>query len=252
MQNWIWNWSVNELLVYSFTLNIVIFWGSLAFGIALQKIFKAKKAYPLLTKPYSRIEKHLAIATVIINTIVMIAGWFLWKEGWIFIREATSILTSILDSFVLFFIMDAFMYWFHRIAHIQFIFNLVHKLHHQYDKPQPITLFVLNPFETIGFGGLWLIVICIYQSSLNGMIFYLILNTFFGLVGHIGVEPYPRNWFALPFVRNITTSTFHILHHQNPEFNFGFYTSFWDTWFHTLHPEYQKHFELYSSKANGK
>ena len=106
MQNWIWNWSVNELLVYSFTLNIVIFWGSLAFGIALQKIFKAKKAYPLPTKQYSRIEKHLAIATVIINTIVMIAGWFLWKESWISIREATSILTSILDSFVLFFIMD--------------------------------------------------------------------------------------------------------------------------------------------------
>ena len=252
MQNWIWNWSVNELLVYSFILNTFVFWGSLTNGFALQKIFEENQAYPLFIKSISGIEIILATATVIINTIVMIAGWFLWKQGWIYIQETTSILTAFFDSLVLFFTMDAFMYWFHRVAHIEIIFNFVHKLHHQFDKPQPITLFVLNPLETIGFGGLWLFLICIYPSSLIGMILYLIINTFFGLVGHIGVEPYLRNWLRIPFIRNITTSTFHILHHKTPQFNFGFYTSFWDNWFHTLHPDYQKRFELYASKAKSK
>src|SRR4029453_6504341 len=99
------------------------------------------------------------------------------------------------------------MYVFHRVAHLPILYPLIHDTHHRFENPRPLTLFVLNPFETLGFGVLWLIVITIYSSSFVAMISYLTLNVAFGLMGHLGVEPFPRRWLELPVIRYISTST---------------------------------------------
>ncbi|HMV42666.1 MAG TPA: sterol desaturase family protein [Leptospiraceae bacterium] len=243
MKDWVWNWTFWELIFYSSILNLLIFVACIYTGRIFQKFFQKNKAYELMAENFSKIEIVFSISTVLINTIILLLGWVLWKNHFIKIKTDDSMPIIVFDALVLFLSMDVCMYFFHRIAHNPFIFNLVHTTHHEFKNPKPVTLFVLNPFETIGFGVLWLILLCLYSSSWYGMIFYLNLNTLFGLIGHLGVEPFPSNWVRIPILSKITTGTFHILHHQNLDYNFGFYTTIWDELFNTTHPEYKSRFE---------
>jgi sterol desaturase/sphingolipid hydroxylase (fatty acid hydroxylase superfamily) len=139
--------------------------------------------------------------------------------------------------------MDLAMYVFHRVAHHPLLYPIIHSTHHRFENPRPLTLFVLNPFETLGFGILWLILLVIYPASWLGIIIYLTLNIVFGLVGHLGVEPMPGQWVRLPLVKTISTSTFHAEHHLDKDHNYGFYTLIWDRLFGTLSPDYMNDFE---------
>jgi sterol desaturase/sphingolipid hydroxylase (fatty acid hydroxylase superfamily) len=142
----------------------------------------------------------------------------------------------------LFVAMDFAMYVFHRIAHYPLLYPLAHRTHHAYESPRPLTLFVLNPIEVLGFGTLWLMLISGYASSIEGVLVYLAFNLAFGLVGHLGVEPAPATWLRLPVLRYVTTSTFHAEHHMDRYHNFGFYLLVWDRLFGTLSPDYAADF----------
>jgi Delta7-sterol 5-desaturase len=115
---------------------------------------------------------------------------------------------------------------------------LMHRLHHDYDRPRPLTLFILNPVENLSFGMLWLAVISVYQPSWLGMSIYLTLNVLFGTIGHLGVEPFPAWWGRTPVLRWLAGGTFHARHHQDMATNFGFYTLVWDRLFGTLRADY--------------
>jgi sterol desaturase/sphingolipid hydroxylase (fatty acid hydroxylase superfamily) len=108
---------------------------------------------------------------------------------------------------------------------------------------------VLNPFETLGFGTLWLSLLVIYPAAWLSIIIYLTLNIVFGLVGHLGVEPMPGQWIRLPVSRYVSTSTFHAEHHLDKDHNYGFYTLIWDHLFGTLSPDYAHDFQ---AARNGK
>ncbi|PJZ65511.1 C-5 sterol desaturase [Leptospira wolffii] len=220
--------------------NLLILGFSVWIGNLLVRKFQDRRISP---KPF-RIEFQeilWASSTLLLNTAVTVAGLYLWRYGLITFRNDLGPMV-LFDTLVLFMAMDASMYFLHRIAHISWVYPLAHKTHHRYENPRPLTLFVLNPFEALGFGILWLSVISLYDSSWIGMSIYLVLNVVFGTLGHLGVEPFPDSWLRLPIFRFLTTSTFHARHHQFPDSNFGFYTSIWDIWFGTLYFGYEQSF----------
>ncbi len=169
-------------------------------------------------------EVRLATVRVVLNALVAVAGLVLWRGGVIHLRPYGdySALTVILDTLVLFVAMDFAMYVCHRVAHLPPLSPIAHKTHHLVEDPRPLTLFVLNPIEVLGFGGLWLVVLVLYTSSIEGILIYLSLNLAFGLVGHLGVEPAPKAWIRVPLLRYVSTSTFHAEHHADRQHNFGF------------------------------
>jgi lathosterol oxidase len=162
-------------------------------------------------------------------------GWWLWRSGFLVVRRDEGV-RALLDAGVLLLMMDLGMYASHRLAHLPGIYSLLHSTHHQYARPRPLDLFVLNPLEVLGFGGLWLAVLWLYPSSWLGIVVYLSLNLAFGLIGHLGVEPFPRSWDGHRVLGLLGTSTFHAGHHRDGRGNFGFYTLIWDRLFGTLHP----------------
>lgn len=195
-------------------------------------------------EPISRMEIGLAALCVILNSLVAVIGIIIWRAGGIQLRPygEYNALTVLLDTVVLFFAMDFAMYLFHRVAHLPILYPLLHRTHHRYENPRPLTLFVLNPFEVLGFGALWILVVMLYHSSIEGILLYLAFNLIFGLVGHLGVEPMPGRWVKLPVLRYISTSTFHAEHHMDKGHNYGFYTLIWDRLFGTLSPDYLRDF----------
>lgn len=216
--------------------NVLIFFLALLVGHGLIGQF-ADRRVTLPAPPLARLEVAVAASNVLLNTVVTLAGLFLWRAGVVRFRTDTG-LWAVLDVFVLLFVMDFAMYWLHRAAHHRLLYPILHRLHHAFDRPRPLTLFVLNPAENVAFGALWLVVIVLYPASWVGMSVYLALNVLFGTIGHLGVEPLPRGWVRVPGLRNVAGSTFHARHHQHLACNFGFYTLIWDRLFGTLGADY--------------
>ena len=183
--------------------------------------------------PIERLEIILAVCVTASNSLVTLAGWELWRHGVIVIGSQTG-LRAVWDALVLLLLMDLAMYGLHRLAHHRLLFPILHSLHHRYDHPRPLTLFVMNPLEALSFGGLWLIVLCLYHASILGIALYLALNLAFGTIGHLGVEPLPQRWARNPWLRHLGSSAFHAGHHVDDGGNFGFYTTIWDRLFGTL------------------
>ncbi len=222
--------------------NVGIFVAAILIGHVLVRLFKA---CPISERPapISQEEILLTISTIFLNSLITVIGLFLWRADWIRIAYNVSIPRAILDTLVLFFAMDFLMYIFHRVAHLPFLFPILHATHHKYENPRPLTLFVLNPIECLGFGVLWLVMIVIYPASLVAITVYLALNVAFGLIGHLGVEPFPILWTHIPGIALISTSTFHAEHHADSGHNFGFYTLIWDRLFGTIAPDYTEKFQ---------
>ncbi len=184
--------------------------------------------------PVDATQVMLAASTVFLNSLVTFLGLLLWRSGSIRIRVDAGVAATLLDFLLLVFVMDVCMYVLHRVAHFPPFFRMIHRTHHNYDSPRPLTLFVLNPLEALSFGLLWLALLCCYDATWLGMSLYLAFNVLFGLVGHVGVEPLPDSWKRLPLLRYVSTSSFHAGHHRDEGYNFGFYTLIWDRMFGAL------------------
>lgn len=233
--------SMDRLLFWSVASNLLLFVLAILSGQILLAIFKKKPTSPP-APPTTFREYLLATSCVVINTLVMLAGLWLWQRGVITVVMALKPLDVVRDVVILFFVMDFAMYVLHRIAHHRWIFPIVHRTHHHYENPRPLTLFVLNPFETISFGVLWLMLLWAYPATWLGMAIYLAINLAFGLMGHLGVEPMPRPWTRWPLLNLISTTTFHCGHHRDISHNYGFYTLIWDRLFGTTSPHYEEDF----------
>ena len=142
-----------------------------------------------------------------------------------------------MDVLVFLLLMDLGMYVSHRLAHHPWIYPWVHRTHHRHHSVNPLSLFVLNPIEVLGFGSLMLAVLVALPLSGAAVLIYLVLNVLFGTLGHAGVEPFPESWRRRLGWREIGSSSFHASHHQSPGGNFGFYTQIWDRLFGTLNPD---------------
>ena len=205
--------------------NLLVFLFALLLGYSMLSFSK---------RPGGAISKsdwRIAVGTVFINTLVTYAGYALWQNGWIRIRFGWSA-GMISDFLILFFAMDFLMYVFHWLIHYSFLHRYIHELHHEAIDPKPIDLFVLHPVETLAFGGLWLSLLLLKPFNMGAILFYLLLNVVFGIVGHLGTNGSARP--ANRLLQLLGTSRFHHAHHRNIHCNFGFYTSLWDRLFGTF------------------
>jgi Delta7-sterol 5-desaturase len=219
--------------------NVVVFLLAVGGGALVTRWFAHR---PLARPPrLTRVEVLIAAGTVVVNAAVTVAGFALFRAGILRVSAATGFRVA-LDVVFLFLVMDAAMYALHRLAHVAALFPLGHRLHHRFDRPRALDLFVLSPLESLAFGVLWLAVITAYTPTWLGMGIYLGINVVFGTLGHVGVEPLPDAWTRWPVLRQLATTTFHAQHHHDPGSNFGFYTVVWDRCFGTLSPVYEARF----------
>lgn len=233
--------AVGEAALLSLLVNVVVFAVTLALGELVVRAWRGRPV-ALPPPPLSRAEITLSATCVVLNSLVMLVGWALFRAGVLAVDGDPHLGRWLLDAALILVVMDLAMYLTHRLAHHPLTFSFVHGIHHRYDAPRPLTLFVLHPLEVLGFGSLWIVILCLHPFSLGGMLLYLTLNTTFGALGHVGVEPFPRGWVRWPVLRAIGTSTFHARHHQSPTSNYGFYTLVWDRLFGTYDATYPHQF----------
>lgn len=212
-----------EWLLLSLISNVFLYLFSIGLYLFIDKTCSKDKIQEA-DHPFSKSDLYLSFITVFINALVMLIGVFLWKFQLIQLNNNKSVITIILEIAIITLVMDLLMYFFHYFAHIPLIYKIIHQKHHEHISTNQLSLFVLHPFETFGFGALMLLVFIIYPFSMISIITYLILNLTWGTIGHLNREFFP-NWAQKIY---IGTSKFHNQHHLNNQKNFGFYTSIWD------------------------
>lgn len=209
--------------------NLLVTALALLFGWLTLKISKK----PI--KPASRNEVLICLLTNVINTVITYAGFWLFKHGYLHVTFEIN-WAIVFDFILLFLLIDLAMFVFHYMIHHSAVYKVVHRFHHHYTDPIPIDLFVLHPIETIGFGSLWLIILALYGFNFYAVLIYLTANLFFGIMGHLGIEPVPASVRKMAPFKYLGTPSFHHRHHLEIDFNFGFYTNIWDRLFKTYKP----------------
>ncbi len=175
-----------------------------------------------------------ACSTIFFNTLVTLAGYKLYQFGFIIFYMQFSLTEIGIDFLLLVLAMDFLMYMFHWAIHKLHALYSYHDLHHQYNTPTAVSLFVLHPVEVLGFGGLWLWLLTLINFSIYAIILYLMFNVTMGMIGHLRTEIIPDGIKKHPIFKWLANTGFHVDHHQNENYNFGFYTKVWDRIFGTL------------------
>ncbi len=137
---------------------------------------------------------------------------------------------------------DAYFYWMHRSLHRYRRLIRWHALHHRSRTPSPWTAYSFSAGEAaLEAVFLPIYVLLLPMHGLTAFLFtsHMIIRN---VLGHAGVEMYPKWWTRQPLTRWITTSTHHDLHHEQYRHNYGLYFTWWDRWMGTEHPHYQQRF----------
>ncbi|AZA83230.1 fatty acid hydroxylase [Chryseobacterium lactis] len=223
-----WQFSWPEWMAFSLVINLFLYLFSIGLYTFIDKTCRKsllqEKNHPVTTSDF-----FLSLFTVICNSLVLLIGVFLWKNGWIEIGQNLSAGVICLEIIALLLLMDLCMYFFHYAAHWPMVYKMLHGKHHEHVSTNFLSLFVLHPLETIGFGVMMLILLMCYNFSVVSISIYLLINLIWGTIGHLN-----REFFPASFDRFLVgTTRFHNQHHLDETKNFGFYTSIWDRLFRT-------------------
>ena len=123
-------------------------------------------------------------------------------------------------------VLDAWLYWKHRLLHTRWLFPF-HRGHHVYRDPTPFAGFAVGPVESLL--TFWPVAIWAHPKAVHwAPLYYGLVVAFIGLnfYLHCGVasrlleRTLPRLF--------LNTSAFHNRHHANAEVNFGEALTLWD------------------------
>ncbi|MCL1663232.1 sterol desaturase family protein [Elizabethkingia ursingii] len=220
--------SWTQWLIFSLVVNVFLYLFSIGLYLFVDKTCRKDKLQKE-DHPVTKSDFLLSLLTVICNSSIMLLGVFLWKNHWIVLDSNTPAGIIFLEVITLILLMDFCMYLFHYVAHSPYIYKILHGKHHEHVSTNFLSLFVLHPFETLGFGLMMIVLLMCYNFSPVAIVIYLTVNLIWGTIGHLNREFFPKKSDRL----GIGTTKFHNLHHMDESKNFGFYTSVWDRLFGT-------------------
>lgn len=160
-------------------------------------------------------------------------AWPLWRSWtgrpigltWS-IEHAGGLPLVLMQNLVAVYVLDAWLYWKHRLLHTRLMFPF-HRGHHVYRDPSALAGFAVGPVESVlTFWPLCLVAVPqathyapIYLSLVIG---FIALNYYL----HCGVRVEFFERLLSPF--GINTSAFHNIHHSHANANFGEAMTLWD------------------------
>jgi lathosterol oxidase len=142
------------------------------------------------------------------------------------LAEAGGATRVVLHTVAALFVLDAWLYWKHRLLHTRRMFAF-HRAHHVYRDPTALASFAVGPVESLL--TFWPVVIWAHPKAVHWIPLYWALVAEFVALNfylHCGVavrileRVLPRLF--------INTSSFHNRHHANADVNFGEALTLWD------------------------
>ena len=202
----------SSILMYLLTIVISFLWSKI-------NNYKTLK----LTKK----DIYNSIIVLVINIIIAIPGYLLFQNGQISFIENSNFIRDFLLLYIGF---DFAMYVLHLASHYVWPFKKFHIKHHTHQYFNAISLYVMEPIETLLFGLLLMLSTWVFTLNIYSFLGFIFFNWLFGVIGHLNTNSQKQ---PLLFGNHI----FHKTHHQYPNSNYGFYTVIWDKIFETFYKE---------------
>ena len=156
------------------------------------------------------------------------------QYGWVWIFASVPIMLLI---------HDAYFYWMHRAIHHPKLYKHVHKVHHLSVNPTPWAAYAFHPLEAFLEVLIFPILIFLLPLHPISILTFAVLAIGYNVYGHLGYELYPRSWHNHPVGKWFNTGTYHNLHHERFDGNYGLYFTWWDRWMGTMREESSARFE---------
>jgi Delta7-sterol 5-desaturase len=232
-----------------------------AAGLAYLVLYKIIYPYIIHLKIQAQHATHKDFLREIFNSMVTASIFAVIGFAFIYtdLRQYTQLYTDVYQfplwwlpvSFVLCLIIhDTYFYWMHRTLHHVKIYRTVHLTHHQSVNPSPWASYSFHFTEGVLEAMILPILIFLMPLHPSIAVLFSFAVLFINVYGHCGYEIMPKG-FRKSFLFNvIATSTYHNLHHQKFNYNFGLYFRVWDRLMGTEYPDYIKVYD--SIKSNPK
>ncbi len=149
--------------------------------------------------------------------------------------------------FLLLLIDDAWFYWVHRLLHQRFFFRLIHAEHHKSVDVNPFTSVSFHFLEPVLLTA-WIFPVAFFIPVFAPVLLLVQLwGTLENLKSHLGYELYPAG-FNRSWLRLLTTSTHHNLHHSRFTGNYGVHLRLWDWLLGSEFPDYEAEFDAIKAR----
>jgi len=136
---------------------------------------------------------------------------------------------------------DCTFYWSHRLLHMEFFYNRIHKQHHEFNNTISVGAEYCHPLEfifgnviTTNSGPLLLGKRCHFVT----FSLWIIMKTSETIEGHSGYE---FSWSPYRLIPFSSASEYHNFHHQNTKGNFSSCFTYWDKICGTTNPSFLKY-----------
>ncbi|NVB37902.1 sterol desaturase family protein [Pseudenhygromyxa sp. WMMC2535] len=124
------------------------------------------------------------------------------------------------------FVVDAWLYWKHRLLHTRALF-VFHKKHHAFRDPTPFAGFAVGPVESLL--TFWpILLLCIPAATHWAPLYFALVVGFICLNFYLHCGVALRALEAVVPKTGLNTSAFHNIHHSHAVVNFGEAMTLWD------------------------
>ncbi|WP_284125698.1 sterol desaturase family protein [Parerythrobacter aestuarii] len=199
-----------------------------------------------------------SLRTVFVFSITTLSSLLMRETGLVRFSFETPDLTILaLECITIIIAHDAYFYWMHRTIHHRRLFRTWHLHHHKSRTPTAWAAYSFSGWEAAAeaaFVPLFLLAATTLGVEYSGWAIFVFLwhMIFRNVIGHCGVEIYPRWWVDSPLTQWWNTVTHHDLHHSSGTWNFGLYFTWWDRWMGTEHPRYRETFREVTGRQEGR
>jgi len=227
----------------------------LLFWVIFKKAFKHRN---IQGKTHSRrkmgIEFLYSLSTLTIFAFVGCIIFALNQEGYtqVYYDFAERGWIWAIFSFILMNLLhDTYFYWTHRMMHHPKIFRHVHLVHHRSVNPSPWAAYCFHPIEAFVESGVFFFIVFLIPAHPLVLVLFLIYMISRNVLGHLGIELFPKSYLKNSWINWNTTTTHHDMHHKNFTSNYGLYFTWWDRWLGTEDEDYQSTFEEVTGREKG-
>ena len=140
---------------------------------------------------------------------------------------------------------DLYYYWAHRLLHTN-RFKRFHRWHHQSLAPTAWSADSQSPAETFIIQSFMVWAAILLPIPPLAFVLHRLYDHVSAQLGHCGYEFFADRSTRAP--SPMVCTTFHDQHHELYNFNYGNYFSLWDRVHGTLHPDYDKLVDKWSTK----
>jgi Delta7-sterol 5-desaturase len=244
MQSYITNWKLMILFIFFIALGRYLLLAGSAYLICYKPGVKKLKRYKIQPRPpkEKQVKNELlfSLSTISIFSLVGIIVYILYtnglttiyldinKHGWVYFFCSLVFMIAI---------HDVYFYFTHRLLHTPWFLRNVHVVHHRSINPTPLAAYCFHPAEAILETLIVFPFVTLFPVNLFAFLLFTFLVLLMNVMGHLGFEFMSQRFRSSKVGKFFTSSTHHNLHHQKVNKNYGYYFTWCDRIFNTLHKD---------------